>query len=614
MIKFELSSILEDSNLSFLGDEINDLASRISLKTSDYIVSTKEQTTGVTSDSGNAIIGLPDTDRTASFINETHVNIQNRNDLLLPEIYLNSVWQVLIATQTIPLGWLYNNSKYYNVEYGNLYWSWKKILLDKRPLYPHITSFGLLCRKFDGNKRNDLVFFAIYNNQVDYEFLITELNDFDVDNIVLMTENEYASKLLNGVNYKFLVKFDKSSNIYTGTVFKANNKLTQAIPTLLLKVGCSLSSVLYRDKEVNIRNPRLNRIEFKKGSDVEVKVFVPTNHKLYMVSLNGASYFTGTNEMDAAGITVVKIDENIKTGYDTYVVTLSRVITSSTLYIASCEDLSTTQTTKSIISKKSSLVVNDSDVSINLIFNNPFIYLNTDKIKVWARKDDESEEELISDITFITDGYKYIERQALYSEPDIIHHSEKPIPPEKIANEKYHHPLVLGGRPNPNIHYSHRNKNHYHHNEPKLTSHAIMYSVAECGSVILTFDNYIDYKYFRVEFEPDAMVSVYKIPGGPTIDVIPYIKDTEFINKTLEEDIEIPDSGDNTDVENPDSGNETPDTGDTGSGNTEENPDVTNPDSGGETEGGGEVDSGSGNEPTTENPDVDNTNTEEVNP
>ena len=527
MINFELSNILENTRLSTSLDSIIELANKLSLQTSEYISNTKNQTTGVTPESGSSIASLPEMNKTSFFVNKAQEKAQNLTDEFIPLIYMNTVWQFLIATQTIPLGWLYNVEKYSSYKYDRLCQSWNMLVLGNEtydPLCLHTSSFGIVARFIGGRKNSDLVFFAIYNNQIDYNYLQNCITNLGIDNIVLMTEAEYASKLTNGMYYNFLVKFDKSSNPYSGVVFKAITNLIEAVPTHILEVGCSNSCVLYKDKDNKINNPHLNFVEFKKGAEIATTVHVPANYSLYMVALNGTSYFRNTPEMDAAGITIVETDAVTLTGYKTYSVIVSGLTGDSKLYIAACDNLSKTQTTKSMISKESTISVTQSEVTLSLIFNRPFIFLDKSKIKVWAKKDENSEEELVTNITYIMNEMNYVERKALF----VDHKHIGPRPNKPPFNPHNHD--VIGWDIEPNVHYSRPITKPPIQNEPSLVSHAILYGVSEVGSLIMTFDSYATYKYFRVEFMEDAMVSVFKVQGTPDFDVIPYVEDATFTN------------------------------------------------------------------------------------
>ena len=536
MVRFDLSDIINESGLSSSFKEIEDLAYKLSVQSSEYIANTKNLTIGLTPSEGLLIAKLPDTDKTAGFINGIQVQLQNIYDRDIPEMYAVNVFQLLISSGVLPLGWLSHNKKHANVIYENLYTSWVRFVLDcapvncvDGPLYPHIKSFGLVARMIGGHKNSDLVFFAIYDNQVDYNFLQNYLTKNGIDNIVLMTESEYAENLVNGMYYRFLVKFDKLVNQYTGITFKATTKLVESVPTYLLEIGCNPSCVLFREKGSKETNPRFKTVEFKKGAPVTTTVYVPNNYRITLVSLNGAAYFIGTNDMDAAGITVVETDTTTLTGYKAFNVTVSGLMNNANVYIEACEDLTGTQVTKSMISGRSTINVTDQDVSLNLIFTRPFIYLDISKIKVWAKKDDDYGEELVTATTILVDGQVYKERKALFVDPYCRPtYSGQMVPPPAPSRDEVmrgHNPNIFDNRkfvqgctPCPN--------------EPQLAENVIVYGVTECGSIIITFDNYSNYKYFRVEFEDRAMIATFKVTGTDrVVDVIPVINDAKFTNE-----------------------------------------------------------------------------------
>jgi hypothetical protein len=549
MVKFELSEILDDSDLSTLIDDINDLGNKLSIKTLEYTKNTKNQTIGVTPDQGLSIVNLPSTDKTASFIDKLQVDIQEHMDDILPTIYVDNVWQVLMATQTIPIGWLYNNVTHSNYIYNRLFATWKTIFngnlsWDIPPLYPLISSFGIMIRNLNG--KPDMVFFAICDNQVDSNNLQNYKNDSEIDNLVIITEEEYTDKLLNGSAYKFTVRFDKSISAYSnGVVFKAKTKLISSIPSYTLKVICSNSMILYKDTVDRINNPHVEYIDFKKGADVSIIARVPSNFDIYMVSLNGTTYYNGTYEMSLAGISITELDAYTLTGYKTYSITASKLLSNSSIYIAACEDLTKSTTNKSMISSTSSLNVTDEDISINLVFKRPFIYLDTSKVKVYATKVDGGVEELISNVSYIMNGQQYRERTAVFKLPNLADPTDNQKKHQRIIsdrtkyiNDKYHNPYVSFNRPNK------------YTDEPKLVSHSIIYGVDECGSLILTFDGYSHYKYFRVEFEDKAMVATIKIPGSTEVDCYPYIEETRFTNEYYDTVVDDDDNSDPNDVNN----------------------------------------------------------------
>ena len=527
MITFELSEILNPTGLSSPISEIVEVTNKLSLYTSDYIKKTSDQTIGVKPDTGISIGGLPAVDKTKQSINKVQEVAQDLNNHYAEEIYANAVWQIMVATQILPVGWLYNSVSHPDYALDRLRQSWHYILLGgdgKHPMYRNMSAFGVVAHTISYKKNNELSFFAIYNSEYDRSELQKTITDLGIDNIILMSESEYADNLVNGMNYTFTVRFDCVPSQYQGIIFNAKINLVESVPTYKMTVACSNESVLYRETTTKPRNPHINTVEFKKGSDVSNIIHVPSNYSLYMIVLNGATYFVGTTDMDMAGISILKTDVAVKTGYDTYSITVKNPSKDATLYIAACENFTATESTKNMISANSSLKVTSSDISINLIFNRPFIYFDTSKVKVWAKKNDDLIEEQVTNITFMTDGNKYQERKSVFSD------SCKPRDDEKIMfSDRFKHPHELHS--DPNIHYSRPFGKPHRPIPPELVSKSFIYGVTECSSVIMTFDGYVNYKYFRVEFEDEAMVATYKLGNGTQDkDVIPYLEEVKFTN------------------------------------------------------------------------------------
>lgn len=545
MVTFELSEILKNTGLSSL-DIVNELADKLSMQTSDYVSNTKNQTTGIYPTYGDSVAGLPASDLTAFFINDVQADIQAINNEYIPMIYSNTVWQLMIAAQILPLGWLFNTTKHAKYKYDLLYKSWNLIVNGKpgnpsiQPLHQYMTAFGLVARLIGGHKNADLVFFAIYDNPTNYNQLQKIINDNNIDNIVLMNESEYLKNLSNGLYYNFTVRFDKAISAYSGVVFRASTNLGAAIPTYTLTVGSA--NVVRIDKLATDKssNPHLAFVNFKRGADVAVTVRIPETYKIHMVSLDGTTYFNGSVEMGKAGISIVDdlyqttyVQKGVR--YKVYNIILSGLMTDAKLYIGACNVQTDTSTAKSMISDKSSISISPSDLSLNIIFNRPFIYLDTTKIKVWAKKDDESEEELVSGITYVMGEGFYRERQALFTDSAIRDgrppHNHPHNPHHNHHHDHHHEGQWDGNRPNPYVYYSGPKFENYQVTEPAMVSHSIPYGVLQFDSIIATFDNYLHYKYFRVEFEPEAMIAVFEAPGIMPTDVIPYIEDALFVNE-----------------------------------------------------------------------------------
>lgn len=535
MIKFDLTEILNDSGLNVSFNEMYDLARTLSVRSSEYIENTKNLTVGLKPTEGLSISKLPISDPTMPFIKKIQTDLQSVYDMAIPEMYTTNAFQLLIASGVLPLGWLSSNKKHASTIYDALKMSWDRIVMDyvpltnyEGPLYPHIKSFGLVARMIGGHKNSDLVFFAIYDNQIDYNFLQNYITKNCIDNIILMTESEYAEKLINGLYYTFLVKFDKFVDIYNGVSFKATTKLVESVPTYALKIGCNPSCVLFREVGSNETNPHFKTVEFKKGASVTTTVYVPGNFMISLVSLNGAAYFNGTIDMDAAGISISETDITTLTGYKTFNVTVSGLTNNTELYIEACEDMTNFQTTRSIISKKSTISVTDRDITFNLITTSPFIFVDTSKIKIWAKKDDEHGEELVTTASFLTSGRAYKERKAGFVNECHRSHPNRMKPSTYMSSYTRGRDDVMFSN---NIN-NQRNSNCVVPYEPKPADNVMIYGVSECGIIIVTIDGYNDYKYFRIEFEDRAMIMSIKTGGfDGFIDIIPRINDITFTNE-----------------------------------------------------------------------------------
>lgn len=550
MVNFELSELLQDTDLTTSLDEIKELASKISIQTSEYINRTKNQTTGMTNTSGNQIINLPQSDKTGFFINDSQSKIQKLNEQLFPELCCNTVWQIMMATQTLPMGWLYNNVKFSDYKYEKLHETWNRIILGTqkaRPLYYRMNAFGLVSLMIGGHKNANLVFYAIYDNEHDKSYLESYISANEIGNLILMSEQEFANNLFDGMYYTFLIKFDKVNSPYTGVTFKARTKLIESVPSYNLEIGCSNAAVLIKDADNEISNPHMNFIDFKRGSTVTIPVRIPTNYVIYMVALNGSTYFRNSIEMESAGITITETNLYSLDGYKSYNVTVSKLISDSKIFIGACEDRSTI-TTNSMISGSSTLTVTSENATLNILFTRPFIYLNPAKVKVWARKTEDTGETLITNASLIVNGSAYIERKAVFAsdssnvagrtvktskapfwcgpcglEKPHTHHECNALETDTTLYIKEHHK-------SPYVHYSCPSNGAVYNNEVHMTSECMLYGVSECGSLVIMFDGYANYQEFRLEIEPEAMVAVIKTPNGTDTDYIPYIEEKIFEN------------------------------------------------------------------------------------
>ena len=300
---------------------------------------------------------------------------------------------------------------------------------------------------------------------------------------------------------------------------------------------------------------------------------MPNNHTVSFVTINGVPYFIGTANATAAGISVVETEVQMSTGYRTFDVLVSGITEPASIFIDACEDFTGRSTSKKVISRvNSKLIVTDDDITIHLVFNRPFIFFDTSKVEVYARKDEYSEEELIESIQVVGDGYQYVERKATFGELT----TQIPTSENSCVCGAFNSQLGINGQPLdgvmlPGHHYGqekdchpyHRDNPHVIHflkppyaqlNTPKeetAETRAILYGVNECGHIIISFDGYTGYKFFRVTFKDRAMVMTYKIAGSTCdTDIIPVIEDFFAKNPLIEDkepDLENPDNnGDNT--------------------------------------------------------------------
>lgn len=543
MIKFDLSEIIDEPELTPALDDLINISRTLSIRSSEYAEHVRDLTVGTRPTEGLVISNLQDSGATLNFIMNKQGILKGIYDNTIPELYATNVFQLLIASGTLPLGWIFTKTKNPNVIYDNLKQVWDTIALgsyEYGSLHPLIKSFGLVVRKVYGHKQSDIMFFVIPSTNVtDKQLLETVIHhECDNDAVLIMTESEYDEHLIDGLNYDFLVKFDKFEDMYDGVSFRARTKLVESIPTYALRIGCNPACVLFRNSNDVGTNPHFKTVDFKRGESVRAVIYVPINYMISIISLNGTAYFNNTDEMNSAGISIVETDISTLTGYRTFDVVVSGLRDNADLYIEACEDMTYSSMQKHLISSKSTICVGDEEVSFNLITTSPFVYLDLNKIKIWAKKDDESEEELVPDASFFVSGRCYKERRAGFVEP-----LKKPNRPHKpLKHHNHHHNDVMRGN-NP---YIIDNRHHKHrHDEPKLVGNVMIYTVYECGMITVNIGDYTDYKYFRISFDNRAIIISIKTGlDNDYIDIIPRIRDTRFVNDTLmgDDDIDYDDS------------------------------------------------------------------------
>jgi hypothetical protein len=114
--------------------------------------------------------------------------------------------------------------------------------------------------------------------------------------------------------------------------------------------------------------------------------------------------------------------------------------------------------------------------------------------------------------------------------------------------------------------------NHVPQNVPmegRPNSRAILYTVSECGNVLITISGYTDYQYIILKIDNRAMVVSRKVPGtSTTIDVIPSAQSPiVFTNTSLVADegtTETPDTNTGETSETPSTDNSSSEESDAG--------------------------------------------------
>lgn len=568
MIGFDLSEILMQSGYTVSTNKIKDLLYQLSVQTSGYVSKLLDMRDGEKPGEGQFISHLPTADATKQFVFDAILREQNNADIHMSEVYSDNAFQMLIASGYIPLGWLHKNCpENASALLNDLKTSWNMIVSDyagmstrRFLIYTRIYSFGMFTQKVVGHEKPRLMYFLVPINQTDSEFLLEWVSENHIRNIMVMSEKEYSEYLVNH-NYKFLFKFDKVVDPFHGVIFRISSKLKETVPGYLINIGCDRMCFFPMKKDAPnyaITSNRYMAKEIRRGETVDFTVSLPVGYAIGLVSINGISYFPGTANMDAAGIQIVESDANMITGYKMYDVSVSGIRENSKVFVDACEDLTGKRTTKKMISKqRSTLTLGDEDASINLVFKNPFVFLNTNKVKVYAQKDDMSDWELVGARDILLDGHKYVERKAVFGETVFPREHKGAMDVFDHKHEGFHAHYTNGSRPNPNITYRYPHPYGGTPTEINPEARAILYGVTECGSIIISFDGYTDYKYFKVTFDDRAMIACLKVAGVmDDVDVIPVIEDFIAINPNM---IQEPEAPVEPPVEPDDSNPETPD-------------------------------------------------------
>ena len=623
MVGFDLSEILVQSGLSVSTNQIQKLMYQLSTQTTGYLSNLPNLRNGKKPGEGQFI---QSSDAISNFVANALLDVQQNADMYLAKMYSDQAYQVMLASGFIPVGWIQKN---YSEKapamlrvYKNL---WDAMLTDyaglairKDFIYTKFKSFGMFTCKVNGHEQEKLMYFLIPANSIDSDFLKSWILENAIHEVVVLSEQEYATFLMNP-DYTFLFKFDKIVDMYKGTTFRVNTQLKAAIPTFMVSIGCDTMCFFVSKEDSDEYAVHTNRYmvkDIQRGEVLQFAVSVPSNHLIDFVSINGVPHFFGTADMEANGISITESDKGLFDSYRTFNVSIAGIREVTNIYVDACEDMTGKTTTKNMISTTKSMVeISDEDVKVSLVFNNPFIFFNEEKLKIYARKDENSPEEIITNRDVIYNGYTLVQRKSTFGDTHFInvadgnknnamYFNRGPVrphlgdPPAGSPAYDYPHP-DMERRDNPFVFHFLPNPVR----QPSKTiiqdatpdARVLLFNVTECGNIIITFDGYTDYKYFRITFDDRAMVTVMKIAGHmDDLDVIPVIEDFTFTNNKVKE---VNDEGEGSGSGDGQSGSgSTGDDTDTGAGETDLSGGETQQEEGGSTETPKTDEGGSGND------------------
>lgn len=518
MLKFDFSEVLTERELNSGLNDILSLMTLLETRTSEYVNNVKDLTNGLTPEEGSSLAS-PNQTLAKDFVSNELTELSKEQLASLVDVYHKQTYQLLCALGCIPLGRVAQDSTTSFAVSSQLEKVWNSITFEDSlietaclAIYPHISGFGLLERRVEGHSGSDFCYFLTYNNQTDYSYLTNWIaqsaSTLLTSNIILLSETEYDSKLVAENGLTFLFRFSRMVSQYqTDMTFVLNTKLKKHIPTYLLDVSCDTSGVLqdFPNLKYNLRPHNSRLIEFLQGETINIPIVIPANTKIGFISMDEKCYFVDSEEFAMTGITITK--NNTTEDFSKYDIWISGLLHNCKLFIGICEDFTGKTPVSDKISTRSSIIVSEDDVQLNLLFKNPFIWFNAKKMHIYARKEDGAVAEEITNFSILESGQNYTTRT-----------------------------LKLGPVYHPTCNVM----------DNPIEPVAIVYHVMECGVISITIPGYINYKYFWVEFEPYAMISSYLIPGTfyPK-NIVPNIEKKSFVNTTVENTptVETPESG-----------------------------------------------------------------------
>lgn len=565
MVSFDLTEILNNSNISVDLRTVQDFTYALQKDIQTFMGNIPNLTVGLSPDEGVSIPNLPEAASIRSFITNALVMETTTLNIHCSQVYRDHVFETLIATGYIPIGWICQNAGNLLDAQGildKLRNTWNLVISDylgchaqRDLIYTKAKAFGLMVKDTTMGKKK-LLWYLVTTNQQDCDFVQFWSRDNKIHNLVAYNENDYEKAVVDSTN-RFLLHFDRIMDPYAGVVFRAKLNIKNSIPTYLAMIGCDLMCVIDPGadrSDYQMITTQYVVKEYKRSQAIETTVRVPSDFTIDFVALNGTPYFVDTYAMAAAGIEVIPMDTTTLTGYHTYKVIVSGQDRTTQIYIDACQDFTGIGFSRQMISTaKSTITVGDTGIALNVVFNFPFIFFNTDKIHVFARKDDESKEEEVMIKQVIVGDKTYMEKRVTFGHVS----SAGTYPIVDAENSAVKHPVSSCGYPYPHIHHRHpdgfRENPDIIHCLPPYTqtvgngvagimdttpeARVMMFGISESGSVTITFDGYVDYKYFRVEFEDRAMIAVIS-----ENEIIPVIEKFKVVNPTITDD-KTPDSG-----------------------------------------------------------------------
>lgn len=561
MVSFDLTSILDQSGIPVDLKMIQEFGYALRKDVQQFVGNISNLTVGLSPSEGVSVSNLPEASFIRDFINnELLTEIKMINPYCVA-LYRNHVFNLLVSAGYIPLGWIHQNTG--NVKEAQciamqLRSTWEFIVSDyfdvheamRETVYTKVNSFGLMTKDMAMGKKK-IFWYLVIPNQQNCDIVQMLAKNYKINNLVVYNDSDYDKAVVESTN-RFLFQFDRIVDPYVGTVFKVKVDLKSSIPTYLAMIGCDKMCIIEPGadrSDYQMIAPHYVAKEYKRSQPIETTVRVPSGYIIDFVALNGTPYFVDTYAMVAAGIEIIPMDSATLTGYQTYKVIVSGQSHSVKLYIDACQDYTGIGFSRQVISTtKSKITVGDTGIVFNIAFNFPFIFFNTDKVHVFAKKNNDTQEEEVLIKQVMIGDTRYSEKSVTIG--SVSSSGTYPIVDEENTAVSYPLPPIPScGYSYPHIHHRHPHERYREnpnviHCLPPYTqqvgngvsgsldttpeSRVMIFSISESGSIVITFDGYVDYKYFRITFDDRAMIA-YVADN----EVIPVIEVFKVVNPTV---------------------------------------------------------------------------------